>query len=220
VKRLHPDHRSGLKLDDADGALDRLYLRVKDAFEILSSETERRRYDLELSLKTERRARAEETAAANPAPKGKPTPEPAHTKTFTSNRTARIHFGNGERFFADGRYHDAIEELRTAVRLDPSKAEYHRALGLALSKNPKWRKPAEDALSRALELNRFDADSYVGLGELYHQSGLETRARKMFEEALALDPDNVHALERLAQGRPQGSTLGKLRGMMNRSRGQ
>jgi curved DNA-binding protein CbpA len=220
AKRLHPDHRSGLKLDDADGVLDSLYLRVRDAFEILSSETERRRYDLELSLKTERRARAEETAAANPAPKGNPTPEPAHTKTFTSNQTARIHFGNGERFFADRRYHDAIEELRTAVRLDPSKAEYHRALGLALSKNPKWRKPAEDALSRALELNRFDADSYVGLGELYHQSGLETRARKMFEEALALDPDNVHALERLAPGRPQGSTLGKLRGMMNRSRGQ
>ena len=219
AKRLHPDHRSGLKLDDADGVLDDLYLRVKDAYEILSSETERRRYDFELSLKKERRARAEETAAANPAPRGKPAPEPAHTKTFTSNQTARIHFGNGERFFADGRYHDAIEELRTAVRLDSSRAEYYRALGRALSKNPKWRKPAEDAFSKALELNRFDADSYVGLGELYHQGGLETRARKMFEEALALDPDNVHALERLGSGRPQSSTSGKLRGM-NRSPGQ
>ena len=220
AKRLHPDHRSGLKLDDADGVLDDLYLRVKDAYEILSSETERRRYDFELSLKTERRARAEETAAANPAPRGKSAPEAAHTKTFTSNQTARIHFGNGERYFRDGRYHEAIEELRTAIRLDPWKAEYHRALGLALSKNPKWRKQAEDAFSKALELNRFDADSYVGLGELYHEGGLETRARKMFEEALALDPDNVHALERLASGRPQSSTFGKLRGMMNRSRGQ
>jgi curved DNA-binding protein CbpA len=225
AKRLHPDHRSGLKLDDADGVLDDLYLRVKDAYEILSSETERRRYDFGLSLKTEREARAQETAAANPAPKGRsqpqpPAPDPDAKRTFTTRQTARIHFGNGERYFGDGRYHEAIEELRTAVRLDPSRAEYHRALGLALSKNPKWRKQAEDALSKALELNRFDADSYVGLGELYHEGGLETRARKMFEEALALDPDNVHALERLASGRPGSSTFGKLRGMMNRSRGQ
>jgi curved DNA-binding protein CbpA len=207
AKRLHPDHRSGLKLDDADGVLDDLYLRVKDAYEILSSETERRRYDFVLSLKTEREARAQETAAANPAPKGRsqpapPVPAPDAKKTFTTLQTARIHFGNGERYFGDGRYHEAIEELRTAVRLDPSRAEYHRALGLALSKNPKWRKQAEDALSKALELNRFDADSYVGLGELYHEGGLETRARKMFEEALALDP-SVHALERLASGRPK-----------------
>jgi lipoprotein NlpI len=59
----------------------------------------------------------------------------------------------------------------------------------------------------------------VGLGELYHECGLETRARKMFEEALALDPDNVHALERLGSGHGDSSAFGRLKGMMNRSRG-
>ena len=220
AKRLHPDHRAGLKLDDADGVLDALYLRVKDAYEILSSATERRRYDFSLSQKAERQARADETAAADPVPRGKPVPEHPHTKTFTSNQTARIHFGNGERFFADSRYHEAIEELRAAVRLDPSKPEFHRALGRALSKNPKWRKQAEDAFSKALELNRFDADAYVGLGELYHDGGLETRAKKMFEEALTVDPGNVPALEKLASERRESTALGKLRGMMKRSRGQ
>jgi curved DNA-binding protein CbpA len=227
TKRLHPDHRAGLKLDDADGILDALYLRVKEAYEILSSETERRRYDFALSQKAERQARAQETAAANPAPKGRaqgpspvPAPDPDSRRTFTAQQTARIHYGNGERYFGDGRYHEAIEELRAAVRLDPSRAPYHRALGRALAKNPKWRKQAEDAFSKALELNRFDAESYVGLGELYHEGGLETRARKMFEEALAVDPDNVQALERLASERNEGTAFGKLRGMMKRSRGQ
>jgi len=224
AKRLHPDHRTGLKLDDVDGVMDDLYLRVKDAYEILSSETERRRYDFGLSQKAEREARALATAAANPAPKGRAQPPPSAPvrdpgpRTFTTEQTARIHFGNGERYFGDGRYHEAIEELRTAVRLDPSRAEHHRALGRALSKNPKWRKQAEDSFSKALELNRFDADSYVGLGELYHESGLESRARKMFEEALAVDPDNVHARERLTSDRPAGSRFEKLRGMMKRSR--
>jgi hypothetical protein len=76
AKRLHPDHRAGLKLVDSDGALDGLYLRVKDAYEILSSETERRRYDFELSQKAERQARVRATAAANPAPKGRSQPDP------------------------------------------------------------------------------------------------------------------------------------------------
>ncbi len=226
AKRLHPDHRAGIKLDDADGVLDDLYLRVKDAYEALASETERRRYDFGLSQKAERHAQAEAVAAANPAPKGRSQPPSPAThpevdlKTFTTAQTARIHFGNGERYFGEGRYHEAIEELRAAVRLDPSRAQYHRALGRALSKNPKWRKQAEDAFSKALELNRFDAGSYVGLGELYHEGGLETRARKMFEEALAIDPDNVHALERLASERLESGALGKLREMMKRSRSQ
>ncbi len=220
VKRLHPDHRAGLKLTDDDGVLDDLYLRVREAYEILSTETERRRYDFALAQKAERKARAEETAAANPAPKGRsqpppsaPLPETGPKSTFTTEQTARIHFSNGERYFHEGRYHEAIEELRTAVRLGPSRPEYHRALGRALAKNPKWRKQAEDAFSKALELNRFDADSYVGLGELYREGGLETRARKMFEEALAVDPDNAHALEKLSSGRSEGSALGKWIGM-------
>jgi curved DNA-binding protein CbpA len=230
AKRLHPDHRAGLKVADADGVLDDLYLRVKDAYEVLSSETERRRYDFALCQKVERQARADATAAANPAPKGRSQPsapasavDPGSKKTFTTSQTARIHFGNGEKYFGDGRYHEAIEELRTAVRLDPSRAEYHRALGRALSKNPRWRKQAEDAFSKALELNRFDADSYVGLGELYHDGGLETRAKKMFEEALAVDPDNARALERLGSHRSESSPfarLRRLRGIMKRSRGQ
>ncbi len=223
AKRLHPDHRAGLKIEDPEGVLDGLYLRVKDAYEVLCSDTERRRYDFGLSQKAERHARVQETAAANPAPRGRPgpvAPEPAPGKTFTSSQTARIHFGNGERFFGDGRYHEAIEELRTAVRLDPLKADYHRTLGKALAKNPKWRKQAEDAFSKALEINRFDAESYMGLGELYLEGGLETRAKKMFEEAIAMDPDNVRALSRLASSRPESSTFGKLKEMMKRSRGQ
>jgi cytochrome c-type biogenesis protein CcmH/NrfG len=96
------------------------------------------------------------------------------------------------------------------------RADYLRLLGRALAKNPKWRKQAEEAFSRALEINRFDAESYVALGELYLEGKLETRARKMFEEALAVDPDNVRALEMLSSGGPGSSTLGRLKEMLKR----
>jgi curved DNA-binding protein CbpA len=223
AKRLHPDHRVGLKIADDDGILDRLYLRVKEAYEVLSSETERRRYDFALAQKAERQARAEVFAAANPAPKGSQSPpaavpETGPKKTFTPEQTARIHFGNGERYFGEGRFHEAIEELRAAVRLDPAKPEYYRALARALAKNPRWKKQAEEAYAKALELNRFDAESYLGLGELYHDGGLASRARKMFEEALTVDPDNAQARERLGAGHSEGSALGRWIGMVKRSR--
>ncbi len=223
AKQLHPDHRAGLKLEDDGGVLDDLYLRVKGAYEILSSETERRRYDFGLSQKAGREARAQASTAANPAPKGEaPPPSPASDaaskSTFTASQTARLHFRNGEKYFEEGRFHEAIQELRAAVRQDPMKAEYYRALGRALSKNPRWRRQAEDAFAKAIEINRFDADAYVELGEIYHQGGLERRARKMFEEALAVDPDNVRALERLGSARPGHSTLEKLKGMLKRPR--
>ncbi len=219
AKRLHPDHRAGLKLEDADRVLDELYLRVKDAYEILSNESERRRYDFGLAQKTQREARAHATAAASPAPKGEPSRSHVSTEavpkeTYTMSQGARLHFGNGERYFAEGRYHEAVEELRTAVRLDPSRTEYYRALGRALAKNPRWRKQAEDAYARALEINRFDGETYVELGELYRLGGLESRARKMFEEALAVDPDNVNALAKLASGDADSSTLGRLKGLL------
>lgn len=180
AKKLHPDHRASLKLEDRDGALATLYLEITKAYEVLSSETGRRAYDF--SLRKSAPAKDE---------------EPTARAGYDPSQQARIHFGNGLRFFESGHFHEAIEELRSAVRLDDRRADYHRMLGRALGKNPKWRKLAEEHLMRALTLNRFDAATYVALGELYHGSGLKTRARKMYEDAIGIDPDNVPAREGL-----------------------
>jgi curved DNA-binding protein CbpA len=212
AKQLHPDHLAGLRVADPDGVYGALYFKVKNAYEVLSNEAERRRYDFGLE-----QAAARPPAAAPGAGEEKRKEEPS--RTFSPDEMARIHFGNGERALSEHRYHDAVEELRAAIRHDPARAEYHRLLGRALAKNPKWRKQAEEHLWKALELNRFDSHSYLELGELYEESGLSTRARKMFEEAIAIDPDNLRARERLEQGKSDSSTLGRLKGLLDRSKG-
>lgn len=214
AKRLHPDHRAGLKIEDPDGVYDDLYLKIKNAYEVLSSETGRRRYDFSLQQNEEKLRTA--SASAEPAPKGESAREAPPAKTFTAAQSARIHFGNGERYFAEGRYHEAIEEMRAAIRIDPSKPEYHRLLGTALAKNPKWRKRAEEHFRKALEIDRFDAASYVELGDLYEAGGLSTRAHKMYEEASAIDPDNARAREKLSSRHADLSRLSKLKGMFGR----
>ena len=210
AKKLHPDHRAGLKVDDPDGIFDNLYLKVKAAYEVLSKETERRRYDFKLEQSKPRTvAKAQELSKSKFA-----TPE----RTFSAVQMARIHFGNGQRFFDEGRFHDAVEQLRDAVRLDGSHAEYHRVLAQTLAKNPKWRKQAEEHFLEAIGIDRFDATSYLDLGDLYEEGGMSTRARKMFEDALGVDPGNERAIARLSAGSDKGA-LGKLKGMLGRDKG-
>jgi curved DNA-binding protein CbpA len=215
AKRLHPDHRAGLKIEDPGGAYDDLYLKIKNAYEILSSETGRRRYDFAQQQKEPKPAAA--PASAEPSPKAESEREAPPKKTFSPAQAARIHFGNGERYFAERRYHEAIEEMRAAVRIDPSKGEYHRLLGIALAKNPKWRKKAEEHFWKALEIDRFDAACYVELGDLYEAGGLSTRAHKMYEEASAIDPDNARAREKLSSRHADPSALSKLKGIFGRN---
>jgi hypothetical protein len=211
AKRLHPDHRAGLGVADPDGVFDELYLRVKAAYEVLTKETERRRYDFQLEQRKPKTVKRPNPAPVKPA---KTTPE----RTFSAEQMARIHFGNGQGFLSDGRFHEAVEQLREAVRLDGSRSEYHRALGQALAKNPKWRRQAEEHFLEAIHLNRFDATAYLELGTLYEEGGMSTRARKMYESALGVDPDNPVAIERLHAGSERGA-LEKLKGVLGRDKG-
>jgi tetratricopeptide (TPR) repeat protein len=222
AKKLHPDHRAGLKIQDPDRVFDDLYLAIKAAYEVLSSDTERRRYDFSLEKTRPHNQPAPEPPPAgntstrpnskNAAPTG---PPPSH---YDAGQMARLHFANGQRFFNDGNYHEAIEELQDAVRLDGGRAEYHRLLGNALVKNPKWRRRAEACFLRVLELDRFDIDTMIALGEIYESGGMERRAKKMYEEALGLDPGNPRAIEKLGGG-SSSNTMDKLKGILHRSKG-
>ena len=69
-----------------------------------------------------------------------------------------------------------------------------------------------------LEIDQFDIDTMIALGEIYEAGGLEQRARKIYEEALGLDPGNRRALEKLG-GPARTNTIDKLKGMLHRSQG-
>jgi Tfp pilus assembly protein PilF len=164
-----------------------------EAYEVISSPTKRRLYDFRLQQAAQARASTDEkkTAAADSSKRGVPTP------TFTTEEMAELHFQNGDRFFKQKRYHEAVESLRNAVRLNPCRADYHHALGMALAKNRRWSKQAEEHFVKALSLDRFSIKSYLELGSLYEESGMVSRAHKLYKLALGLDPDNLRAQEKL-----------------------
>ncbi len=48
-------------------------------------------------------------------------------------------------------------------------------------------------------------ESYLSLGEIYQKTGMETRAQKMYQKALELDPVNETAQERIKGKRRSAS---------------
>jgi curved DNA-binding protein CbpA len=117
---------------------------------------------------------------------------------------AELCYQQGRARFERKEYHAAVHLLREAIKLDPSRAPYHYHLGLALIRNPRTRRDAELHLSRAAELEPYNAQIRVKLGILYKEAGLSKRAEHFFREALQMDPENKVAKRELSAEASKG----------------
>jgi tetratricopeptide (TPR) repeat protein len=108
------------------------------------------------------------------------------------------HFQQGYGHFERGEFFDAIQCLRECVRIVPGEPKYHKLLAQALSRNPNWRKEAEQHFQMALKGNEFDLECLFGLAEIYEAAGLAIRAKVLYERILAYDPDYGPALEKMS----------------------
>ena len=199
AKKYHPDRHHSPYLRDVHGLLEELFGKITDAYQMLSSPFERNRYDAKI--------RAEGPAAVI-AVGGTPTSEEANEGA--RRRAAEERYREGKRHFDEMHFFDAIQCLREAVRLAPKK-NYHKLLAQALMKNPLWLREAEEQFRLALKMDQFDAECYVGLGDIYESEGMGTRALKMYEQAATYDPENEAVQNKMGK-RGAGGALKKLFG--------
>jgi curved DNA-binding protein CbpA len=192
AKKYHPDRHHSPYLQDVHGLLEELFVKITRAYQTLSNPLERRRYDARLRTEAPRGEGA--MAAPTQRPSSKST-EPAGPSP--TEKMAEVRYREGKRYYEEMSYFDAIQCLREAVRLNPTKAPYHKLLANSLAKNPHWLKEAEEHLQKAIEIDQFDVESYVGLGEIYDKSGMTTRSQRMYQRVLELDPNNEFAQEKL-----------------------
>ena len=202
AKKYHPDRHHSLHLRDVHGLLEELFVKITNAYQTLSNKIERSRYCS--SLPTES---PPDEAKSGSAPTTTKESEKKKSGPTPSEKTAEIRYREGKRYFTEMAYFDAIQCLREAVRLNPNKTAYRKLLANSLAKNPHWLKEAEEHLQKVVEMDQFDVESYVSLGEIYEKSGMVTRAVKMFQIALDFDPNNETAREKL-QGKKKGSIEG------------
>jgi protein O-mannosyl-transferase len=107
----------------------------------------------------------------------------------TDAEKAEDHYLRGNALFKQGLADRAIEEYRSAIRLNPSFAGAHYNLGVALlQKNMKDEAIRE--LNIAVQLNPGFHEAHSNLGTAYANNGMIDMAVRHFEIAVKLKPDN------------------------------
>jgi curved DNA-binding protein CbpA len=221
VKKYHPDRHHSHHFRDLRVALEQIFNEVQSAHDTLSDPFARRRYDATLRKEAPRgggaspsaaaqKGAADRTAAAQEdadrkaaAQRGAAQKAPVSTPS-RSDDTAKECYMQGKRHFDTGNMFDAIQCLREAVRLSPSKPSYRKLLAQALVKNPRWRGEAQNHFQKVLDADPCDAECYLGLGEIYAAAGMTTRAQRMFDAALKSDPSNKAAKEKVGADKGSG----------------
>lgn len=180
AKHYHPDKFRHITEPEFQEKLSFIFRRINEAYETLSSDESKQRYE---SL----RAKEEQYAQSQQSQGGSPGSTTAPTSRGKPGDAAGL-FHRAKQALDTEDFWACIELAREAVDIAPDCAAYYHLLGVALSKNPKWRQDAEKNLKIAANLDPFKASYVLELAKLYEQGGLHLRAQKTLEKAQAIDP--------------------------------
>jgi tetratricopeptide (TPR) repeat protein len=121
----------------------------------------------------------------------------SHAIEVTQNNYVAYN-SRGASYNSIGRYQDAIEDYKQAIRINPDYAEAHYNLGIAygeLGRNQQ----AIDSFKQAIRLKqaaRFKlglAEAHYNLGIIYGKLGRDQEAIESFKQAIKIKPDYAEA---------------------------
>ncbi|GHG62078.1 tetratricopeptide repeat protein [Comamonas sp. JC664] len=110
-----------------------------------------------------------------------------------------LHLIKGRRLLAEGNYDAAAEEIRKAIRMDGSRAQFYVELAKSLMGKQGGEKEAADALQTALKTMGDSPKLVVMLGNAYRRQGKLDDALAQYQRAVK-DPKAKNPEARLAMG--------------------
>jgi curved DNA-binding protein CbpA len=187
ARKFHPDRFYGVHDPVLKEKVDVIFSAVNVAYETLKSAKRRQEYD---NAPKERRL----------IPPTKLNSETTATKLTREaiTKVAEEHYQKAQRAYEEGNYYQAVQFLRSATQIEPNVGKYWQQLGISLSRNPQWRKEAEDSFQRAMDLEPRNPENHLYLGFLYKNAGMKLRAVKHFKSCRDMDPYNEIANRELA----------------------
>jgi tetratricopeptide (TPR) repeat protein len=171
AKVYHPDRHVNSEFSDMIPMLERLFVSISEAYNVLNDDAKRDQYNSELS-------------------RGARKQRPAEHRQDSQKGNAAAQFSEGLKQFQAQNYWGAEEAFRWAMRLDPSNPDYIFHLGLALAKMPRRRHDAEEQFQKAIQMMPAKIDYYLELGNLYAASGLKAKALHAYQDALKRAPNS------------------------------
>lgn len=167
AKEFHPDRHFSLPSLELKSKLNTIFLKITEAYRILSDTSMRAEYDQIISIR--------------------------QAKMDKSNvEIAKERFSEGIEAFRRKSYSDAVEFFGQASYLDSSTPTYYFHMGMALEKEKRYRE-AEKAFREALKRDPFNPDYLAQLGHIYLALNLPLRAKSSFEAALKYNPSHRRA---------------------------
>lgn len=128
---------------------------------------------------------------------------------------AEVAYSKGQVLLKSGRFAQALEYLRPAVRLCPDEPEYLSACAWAVYKSapqePASVMEAREMLLRSADLNPMLDRTHLWMGYILRSEGQITEAERRFELAVMCNPDCTEALRelRLSKMRRTEAAAGK-----------
>lgn len=208
ARKLHPDVADG-----GEDAQTRFML-INQAYQVLTSEEERKEHDKALGL-----APVEDGGAAAGTMFKKATTKGGLTQKLDDRCKKAIRMARHLR--KQGDFWQATEVLQKLLADYPRQPALRRALALAAEGKFKYHE-AVDHLKVACEVEYFNAENHVLLGRMYMKGKQLERARQAYLEALSWDENNEKAqkgLRRVDEMISGGSLLKKLKRLIMGKKG-
>jgi tetratricopeptide (TPR) repeat protein len=175
ARKFHPDRFDRKLAAEYKAPIAEVFDGITNAYRVLSNVESRRVYD------------------------AKSAPAAAQEDVQESYRRADIKFRQGKTLHGQGRYNEAIAYLEEAIRIRRDKGDYFLLLAMCESKLKVYVQKAEQDFFKAIQLEPWNPEGYVGLAMLYKAEGLQTKAIKQLEKALEAEPDHASAREALEE---------------------
>jgi curved DNA-binding protein CbpA len=173
ARRFHPDRFDRSIPQSYRVQIEDVFDKITKAYRTLTTRDARRDYDGRM------------------ATGGEDKPRDVQAKAETKFRQART-------LYNQGRYQDALVLLEEVVRLNRNKGGYYLLLAMSAAKIPEYSRKAEEYFLKAIELEPWNPEGFVGLGILYKKEGLLTKATRQFQKALEFDGEHEVARNELA----------------------
>ena len=108
------------------------------------------------------------------------------------NARKQRYFESGNRYFAEGKYHEAAIEFLNAVKIDPQFAKAHYLLAKTSIRLGAW-PDAYRELQRTVEIDPGNVDAQIELGNLLVAAHSFAEAQAVADKLLKRDPNNPDA---------------------------
>ena len=120
-------------------------------------------------------------------------------KVRPPDEEARLYFKNGELREQSKDWDNALKFYYEAMRLQPDNLDYVLAAGRILAMDKGKQRQAAELLESAIQKHPSSPEPHLDLGNLYMRTGMVTRAKRVFENALKVIPHHPELKRKAAE---------------------